>query len=183
MNKYAKVGEKVTVKEFIVFERVGYPLTLDIVRQRFHDEVESTIQKMEFILTTPRGPVTEVFHEPPKVDSFVERHLVRAVCGYILRRERFGGKERKIFESPADLSTCEDQTGKLLPVLSKRMVMTGTYYPASGGYWGYEDYNDYEPAELCNSQRHCVYTLEGVSHLGFPFVFNILASHCEREAQ
>ena len=48
--------------------------------------MESTIQKMEFILTTPRGPVTEVFHEPPKVDSFVERHLVRAVCGYILRR-------------------------------------------------------------------------------------------------
>jgi hypothetical protein len=183
MTKYAKVGEKVIVKEFITFERVGYPLTLDIVRQKFSGEVETALRKMEFILTTPRGPITEVFHEPPKVDSFVERQLVRAICGYIMRRENFGGRERKIFEGPPPPSTCEDQTGKLLPVLARRMVTTGTYYPAYGGGWGYSDYEDYEPAELCDTKQHCVYTLEGVSHLGFPFNFNILASHCEREAQ
>jgi hypothetical protein len=79
----------------------------------------------------------------------------------------FGGKERKLFYKevvPYGQVYCDgmtwDRTGLVYTVAGKSTVMTGKYYPPSGGQ-GFDGDWDYEPGGLEDMQCHVLLDIGG----------------------
>jgi hypothetical protein len=67
--------------------------------------------------------------------------------------------------------------GAVARVLSKSVVVTGTYNRGSGGYSSVDGEYDWQPAYIWQQQRHVIYDLGDV---GRCFGVRIAASHCRK---
>jgi hypothetical protein len=93
--------------------------------------------------------------------------LLEAVCFAVVAMRGFGGKERKLFYKevvPYGQVYCDgmtwDRTGLVYTVAGKSTVMTGKYYPPSGGQ-GFDGDWDYEPGGLEDMQCHVLLDIGG----------------------
>lgn len=146
-------GDKVRILEPLLFERVGYPLSLasaiDHVRSKHAKDINALA---DAISHHPDDPPSE-----PLV-TWVERapdeNLVKAAAYVWLCEQGFGGKERRIHTA-----TDEALRGRKAVVLGKRMVKTGDY---SHGHDRYTDDGipDFDLPHLANEKSHVILELE-----------------------
>lgn len=136
------VGDRVKITNAEIFERVGYPFTLDYA-------IKNLVTPEDHELITKLAGMRE-----DRVTNKIYNQIERTVAYKRLRQAGFGGRERKLY-------TRLDNTyrNELATVVSKRVVRTGKYYSAhsSTDYWG--EY-DYEPAGLENAKSHIILGLQ-----------------------
>lgn len=135
-----RVGDSVRVvsPEFVV--RVGYPRDVESYAT---PEVEDAVAEMLTKLGCPSPYTKRGF-----------RKVVDSVAYCLAKRNGFGGNERSLhLESKPEL------LNQVFVVDAVRTVMTGSYYPPSGGYGGYEGDYDWEPGGLSNAKAHRLLTL------------------------
>lgn len=142
-NKHVyKVGDRVTIKEPKVVVRVGYPLSLQEVRE----EIEGVVSSKLMALFKEAGVSVD-----DSWDINFDRAL-NAIARAKMRSLGFGGNTRSIHtKDRADLA------GKTAHVASRRVVKTGTYHRGStyGGFDGY----DYDPPYLDDVRTHVLLLL------------------------
>jgi hypothetical protein len=159
----ARVGELVHIVEPKLFVRCGYPLTREDILLNRRDEVEKLMLAAKDAMALSDSEAN---------DARVPQQLENLAVTAILVRERFGGSERAIFEENAP-----ELKGAVARVLSKSVVVTGTYNRASGGYSYSTGEYDWEPAYIWPQRRHVIYDLGDV---GRCFGVRIAASHCRK---
>ena len=139
-RKYLPLGAKVRVVTPKVFVRCGYPLNFDEVSRKFSDEITERINKASYAAKLNQD------------DRYVSKYLFKAVVCDILKREKFGGLERQIFEEEE-----KHIEGAIGFISGKKFVKTGKY---ERGYQSYDGDGDWDPAYLSDEKTHCIYTLE-----------------------
>jgi hypothetical protein len=154
-----RVGDTVRVLRPRWVKRVGYPIVwTDLV-----DEVRSDPRTIEAVKVLG---LSDYLLEDERPSGFV-----RAVAMARVEQRDFGGNERSIHyatlaaedEDPLTL-ICSDQVphhgyvGRELIVTSKRVVKTGTRFPAYSGRSGPDYEYDYEPGGLDNCKTHVLLT-------------------------
>lgn len=145
------VGDTVRVvtPQFVV--RVGYPKTpadyLPLV-ETATDELLAVYRKLDL---SGQGILQNVV--PSNHDRI--QHLLAYELAH---KDRFGGNERVIH-----LMEAPEAKDKILTITALKTVVTGQYYPASGGYTTYGEY-DYEPAELGNRKYHRLAAVDWFVH-------------------
>ena len=130
-----RTGDRVVVVNPILVERVGYPLTWTMLESEFEEHL-----KLQEAL--------RLFNLNPG-NHKVHREFVTGLCKAAVYQRNFGGKDRTLHTVVQ-----ENLRGAELEVLSKRRVMTGLYYPSSGGYQSYSGEYDYQPGGLENAEVH-----------------------------
>lgn len=132
-NKYPAIGSVVQIIEPYLFVRCGYPLDLKAIQQEHGEEIHIKLERSLEVLQTSIN------------DIYVVRLLEKAICADILRKRRFGGDKRILFEK--EYKELKDVEAILV---KKKMVCEGRRSSSS-----YD-----EPAYFEADKRHCVYTLE-----------------------
>lgn len=150
--RYARIGDIVTIETPMLFIRCGYSLTKDIVRNKYKDEVTKIMGECSEVI---RKAMYIKGIQLVSLDSYTQRSLESTIVSAILRREGFGGRERKIHEVEVD-----GIKGEKVRVIGKGIVVTGQYRCASGGYCTYYGEYDYDPPGLDSEQRHVIYEVE-----------------------
>jgi hypothetical protein len=140
---------KIIIPEYV--ERVGYPLTTKIVLEKFTPEQKQKLYKC--LLDTFGIPCKTESGELSLYFDYEKEYngILNAVARQVMIAERWGGKERRIYNQPVEY--VKDQVFR---VYKKRVVKTGRYVPGYGGcdYWG--EY-DYESAYLEEEKTHVLY--------------------------
>lgn len=130
MKKHRAIREgdwvKIVTPKIVL--RVGYPKTVD-------DFIP--IAKEHF-----KNTLTAVFGYNTNLDR-----VYRELAYQLLKKAGFGGRERSLH-----LLDQPHLAGVTVQVQRVRTVMTGRYYPSSGGGDYYTD--DYEPAGLADQKAH-----------------------------
>jgi len=178
-RKYAKIGEEIEIIEPVRFVRCGYPLSMASIMRDRRSEVEKKLIRILAVLEDQPEPEFKEPDAPVAVlalpddgflspsydtsiswigigDTYTSNLIQKAICAFILRKEQFGGQERRIFEERLDGYSIP---GRGWHVTNKRFVRTGTYSPGYQGYSCYSGEYDYDPPELYDSETHCVYTV------------------------
>ena len=138
-----RVGDKIKIKTPEFFERVGYPLTLQKVEEE-HFSKDEKLRINEFLTSF------EIFQG----DFFRSRKdptydlILRLLAKYRIRQLGWGGRKKSIYTVTKQVSP-----DTVYKVIKKRVVKTGTYHHASGGYDYWGEY-DYEPASLDDQKTH-----------------------------
>ena len=161
----AKVGELVHIVEPKRFVRCGYKLNRAAVLLERRDEVVRLMQ-------AARQAIAPLYSDGWANDFKIQRQLEDLAVAAILVREKFGGRERMLFEEEDP-----ELKGAVARVLSKSVVVTGTYNRGSGGYSSVDGEYDWQPAYIWQQQRHVIYDLGDV---GRCFGVRIAASHCRK---
>lgn len=153
-------GDIVRIVNPEFFLRCGYPLTLkDGIKMIMDDEngitaLEDAIKiiledKTEFQtldgVVVPKNTNTIRLAKGSK-DFY---NIVKILAYYRIRKEKFGGRERKIYTRKIEKAKDYE-----FIVLRKKMVVTGNYIPPSksGGY----EYEEWDPPYLDNAKSHMI---------------------------
>ena len=143
-----RVGDIVQINNPECFVRCGYPLSLDDVceeiYQLYSDKIERFIDEIVKVdeNKTPRFTVTRTTQKPYE-------KIVRKLAYIRMRNKEFGGNERRIFtERRESLKDAEAEVIKI------KIVKTGDYVKATGGY------GEYEPPYLENQKTHKILYLD-----------------------
>ena len=160
--KFAEIGQQVRIVTPRYFVRCGYPLCADDVTIKFRDEVDQ--------LTSLAAKAIGAVKRDGSVHYDIEKRLKSAVVSMIMRRERFGGNERRVYELESP-----EMMGLTAKVTAKKMHQTGTY--SKGYYHSTMDGPEYDPPTLESIHTHCIYTVEFTSVLRWPV--RIDAVNCE----
>lgn len=164
MSHKSIIGSCVRIVTPKMFLRCGYPLTMDEVSIKFSDEIRERVARAAVAASIYEG------------DHRAHRYLDRAVCASIMRREGFGGKERKIFEQ--DVPEIAGASGLVDEV---KMIQTGIYEKGwmSGDTW--ECGPEWNPPYLDKVKQHRVYTvnLDRGNFDAYYLRVRILAEHCD----
>jgi hypothetical protein len=133
-----KVGDRVRILEPKFVGRVGYPLIYGMLM----DEVENDPKVIEALsILDVRG------------GQNVPHYLHIAIAKLRVEQRNFGGRERTIHYE-ADGVFQEYARGAVCEVTGRRVVKTGTYYPASRG-GSSSDYDwEPEPGGLADCKTH-----------------------------
>jgi hypothetical protein len=143
-----RVGDKVRIVNPLFVRRVGYPLVWTEVTDEQLDNDEHSAK----VAKAMRGC------EP----SELPRYLQIAIAKMYVEERAFGGNERSIHYRP------EGDGGWQMPlnwtygpaeVVRKRLVKTGTRFPASQGYIGRDYEVDYMPGGLADCKTHVLLDL------------------------
>lgn len=140
-----KIGDVVRVLEPKEYVRCGYPMFLPEVAE---DIYENHSKELHAALAA--------FGLPGTFRGRVLRKLAHAMAYAKIDHEGFGSKHRQIFEKDADPSCME----RPLTVIARYHVMTGEYYPPSGGG------DHYEPGGLFNQKLNTILVLNSYGRLG-----------------
>jgi hypothetical protein len=156
-----------------LFVRCGYPLYPGKIMFERKGEVNAlmfaawyAMNKHTFGRTVPKLDLDDL---PP----WIKPRLRNMALTVILHREKFGGRERKIYEE--ENNNLQD---KIFTLEGKRFVRTGTYTP------GWSNHSDWQLPSLDNAKMHCVYKLNIDLHwLGnnWSNTIEILAEHCSKD--
>lgn len=142
-TKPIKVGDSVVIKTPRLFDRVGYALTPDNVKddvlKKYDKELEPFIKIFGLDMLRCVDP-----NKKPSCREFDA--ILHALCRKYVRDQSFGGNVRKVYSKDSSPKWQD----KVLKVLSFRFVHEGKYYPASGGYDPYTGESDYEPAYIAD---------------------------------
>lgn len=120
-RKIFKIGDKVQIVNPEFFSRVGFPLTMQKLRD---DESYSRVVLVETLNLLTKNTVP--WYNNGCYDSKVFDKIQNLLFYSILKKENFGGDERKIYtfkESPGGYYT----TSAPFTILSKKIVRTGKY--------------------------------------------------------
>lgn len=158
-----RVGDTVKIINPDFFLRCGYPLSLQ-------DGMDMILNDEEAMKALGKGIDKAIGREytvplkdeivglssimRPTKTSYDILKIIRILAYYRISNMKFGGKERKIFTVRK-----EEAKGHEFEVISKRVVNTGIYVPASGGYNSWGDDYDYDPAYLNNAKSHVILDL------------------------
>lgn len=134
-----RVGDKVMIVNPRFIVRVGYPLTFKDLIPEFenHPKLDEAASLLGILFTNRK--------------SKIARDFIVGCSKAMVRVRGFGGKERQIFYQdgiPFHLHEHE-----VTEVFGKRVVKTGIYYPPTGGYDYFGEY-DREPGGLSNERTH-----------------------------
>ena len=144
-----RVNDVVKIINPLFVERVGYPLSRQMVKDQMSPEEIAIIKQMFASLKIP----TEHHVYDPKPNFEGERAYTRvldAIASFQLSVKRWGGRERSIHTKHLP-----DYSERTALVVGKRCVKTGSYKSASGGY-SYDGEYDYEPAFLHGEKTHVI---------------------------
>ena len=148
-KKLIRQGDYVKIINPEIVLRWGYSLTKEIVK----DKMISNEQKraVQDLVEQFRGrSLGSQFYQLDSgyVDVSYEK-ILDELAFVILKREGFGGKQRKLFTE-----TKESLRNALGYVNHTKIVRTGEYYPPTS-YQGYFDaFPEYEPGGLKNAKTH-----------------------------
>jgi hypothetical protein len=150
-------GDRVRIVNSRFIRRVGYPLTFADLRSEFENHPQ-LLEAMRLLGIIPgKGFSTAI--------GRASRDFVEGCAKAAVRARRFGGPERSIHYYPTvargeepelfdELIDADDYradcSGQEATVLRKRVVMTGTYYPPSGGLLD----DDWESGGLSDMKAH-----------------------------
>lgn len=167
-TKYPRVGEVVILERPMMFVRVGYPLTM---QDLLMDEVQRKIidkrtEQMEQALHYGRvleekmgehvGPDYWLVMQGSKIDPRVRTMLEKAAALSLLIEKKFGGRERKLFETDCS----EDKFSSTYGFVGAEWVVTKRKLAKTGRrYNGYSSEDDYEPPQLADEHTHCILSL------------------------
>jgi len=136
-------GDAVRIVTPEIFVRCGYDhhlaAEIEIVKERYGAVVDDFLRAVD----VPYGG----FHGHPQAARLRDR-IVSEVAHAQLRAKKSRDAERKLFTQ-----TKEALRGAVGPVVQKKIVKTGFYRPASGG-WSADD--DYTPAYLRDERTHVI---------------------------
>ena len=152
-----RVGDRIKIVNPEIVVRVGYPLAFKdarkIVQELYGKKVDLFLADIGFrqMFETNFG----IMKMEADGTGTTEDKILNALAYEYLRKEKFGGNERKIYRTLEEhLAGCETI------VLHKRVVKTGFYFPPSCGYIGYyEPEWEYEPGGLSKEQTHVLLTI------------------------
>jgi hypothetical protein len=152
-----RIGDTVRIVNPRWIERVGYPL----VWYNLLEEVQRDLKVGQAwdVLNgrPPRGAPPEVkgglfgVLQAREPTHGVPRYFLQAAAKALVEQRGFGGNERQIFYVQDLPENCGQRLK--LEVLGKRVVKTGTRFPAS--YHQYDD-GDGEPGGLDNEKTHII---------------------------
>lgn len=170
-----RVGDRVKILVPDVVVRVGYPLTKADMMEKQTPEQLKAIQDMfrAFGIVMHPDMFTDYKSISNREDDRAYGHVRRIMASLQLRREGWGGRERRIHTH-----TLPMLRGCLATVDAKRVVKTGDYHPGWSGqdYWTGE--YDCEPAYLSNEKTHVLYKLyvDGIGYSWTPDSENSISS-------
>lgn len=127
----------------VIVERVGYPLTLQKVKdEHFSDEEH---QKINEFLRFFRCVNDQIIESKP---SKTRKAIIHALAQAKISQLGWGGRERSLY-----LQTVETLKDQLVYLVNKKVVQTGTHYSgwSSVDYWGEWDG---EPGGLSDRKTH-----------------------------
>jgi hypothetical protein len=144
-----RIGDKVKIINPEIFQRVGYPMTTQIIKEsHITDEQRRLLDKL---METTGNHKYELYKDVinPEYDKL--EHVFSTI---VLKSMGFGGDERNVHTE-----TKPEYKDKIGTVISKRYVKVGTYNRATS-YQGYfDDYPEYEPAYLSNEKTIVIYNV------------------------
>lgn len=149
-----RIGDRVTIAEPRIFQRVGYPTS--------H---EAAVQHVEPLVREGLAALFEKVGARLDGGNRDYDRALSAIAHAYLRSVRYGGPERSI-HTLLD----EERRGREAAVAGKRCVKTGTY---STGWW---DEDGGEPSFLRNETTHVLLEVQPVGEL-FEMPFEIEARH------
>lgn len=143
-----------------VFVRCGYPWTKQYVK----DTIISQKMRMELADLVARAtgrPSPAALTDKDCLELFMRapdhkelEPMIDELAYLILKYNRFGGRERKFYtEDKPELM------GKLGKVWQRKVVKSGRYQPASGGYDYYYGGYDYDPPMLRDEETHVIHLI------------------------
>jgi hypothetical protein len=152
-----RIGSQVKIVNPITVLRWGYPLTKQIVKdtiitQEQKDAINALVEQYSGVKPLPKGFLN--ITEDGK-NWYAERAFKKILdeLAYLkLRNEGFGGQERQLFTLSRE--SLRDKIGN---VVERKVVKTGKYFPASGGYDSYYGEYDWEPGGLANEKTHVLF--------------------------
>ena len=147
-----RVNDVVKIINPLFVERVGYPLSRQMVKDQMSPDEIAIIKQMFASLKIP----TEHHVYDPKPNFEGERAYAKvldAIASFQLSAKKWGGRERSIHTKHLP-----QYIGRMVSVMEKRCVKTGSYRSASGGY-SYDGEYDYEPAFLHDEKTHVILTV------------------------
>jgi len=147
------IGDIVKIVNPEIFIRVGYPLSLEDVREEL-DKYDSHI--------TALMNITDMPWYNSGAEYKIREGIKKALGFGILARRNFGGNERKIYTQKYDFFVTEEDIVKEMVVIGKKIVRTGTR----------DTYKDSEyggsRAYLDKAKSHVILTLRKlVNELGY----------------
>lgn len=144
-----RVDDLVKIKHPEFFIRCGYNLYLpevtDQIIEERSEEIEEFIDK--FFGIDRKSPEYK-FLKQDKISN-TGKEIAKALAYAKLRREKFGGRERKLFTEMK-----EELRGSIFKVTGIKIHKTGTYFAPCGGYDYYSGESDYECGGLDNEKTH-----------------------------
>ncbi len=161
-----RVGDTVRIVNPMFVERVGYPLVWPMLMEEFESKLPAVRAAMCDLIVG--GTPEDEFKFNRRVSRIAEgetdktdRDFLKGVCMAACRLRGFGGNERSLhyFKKDAISGDNEHMRGAVYEVTGRRVVKTGTRYPASGGYDGFSGEHDYEPGGLSGERTHVLLTV------------------------
>lgn len=141
-----RVGDKVRIVNPYIFQRVGYPLDTQIVKESHITEEQK--QLMRGLLRTVG---LNYNFSSTRYDNEYEK-LEHVFATILLKSKGFGGNERSVHTEHK-----LEYKDKICEVISKRQVKVGTYCPARSSQGYYDMYPEYEPAYLKDEKTVVIY--------------------------
>jgi hypothetical protein len=166
-----RVGDVIRIVNPRFIKRVGYP----IVWTEIADEVEKSEKCWQAYCTMTGqnpGPTGLGTDWPLYPKRKIPRYFVQACAKLEVEQRGWGGDERTIHYWKSDdpmwkghqgwFEDASHFTDRDIVVQGKRLAKTGTRYPPSGGYsgWEYPEYYE-EPGGLENEKTHVILKIWG----------------------
>ena len=139
-----RVGDKVLIKEPILFERVGYDNSFQSNYKSTDEEYGTKVRK--FILNDLNM----------SMDKFLYGKIISAINYEVTGRKKKSGAERKIFNKPDRYCYLK---GREIEVSEIKFVKTGKYVPPYNSQDYYGEW-DFEPGGLTEEKTHKILTLD-----------------------
>lgn len=141
-----------------VFVRCGYPWTKEYIKQTvINDGLRKDLMALVAKATGRAVPsfnmsLDELMSGTPNSDELDP--LLDELAYLILKHNRFGGRERKIYTE-----TKPELMGKLGKVFGRKVVKSGQYVPGHSSYDYYHGGTDYDPPVLRNEETHVIHLI------------------------
>lgn len=141
-----------------VFVRCGYPWTKEYVKQTvINDGLRKDLMALVAKATGRVTPSLSMSFEElmSGTPDFKELDPLMDELAYlILKYNRFGGRERKVYTE-----TKPELMGKIGKVFDRKVVKSGRYVPGHGGYDYYYGGYDYDPPMLKDEGTHVIHLI------------------------
>lgn len=148
-----RINDRVKIINPLLFIRCGYPLTKEMIRETMTDEQKNAVHEMcsKFGMKTKIPLIEDIWNaDLSSLDDRAYRQVLDVMSGVLLRKQGWGGSERKIYteHDPQFINA----TGY---VYGKRVVKTG-HHVSGYGYTSYWGETDYEPPYLSQEETHVI---------------------------
>jgi hypothetical protein len=152
-----RIGDTVKIINPEIITRIGYPMSFNDAcneaEREHHEKILEFLGKVfpDTIISDGILKNSRISYNLHKLKAYDK--IVRALGYEILGNKGFGGKEKKIYTEHRP-----NLLGITIDVLDISIRKTGIYYPASGGYDYWGEY-DYEPGGLNKIKTHKILEL------------------------